>query len=134
MIKFQDLKKGDYVLVEMDGKSWPAEVTRFNRDEKEVGVNNGVQEFWVKAENLKPLPLDEEQLFKLKFQKQENGDGSIKYLKGAFRILLPAKDNFSRFEMWYRDERRQILHPIGVHDLQNHYLAMTKVHLTDEAF
>ena len=36
------------------------------------------------------IPLDEEQLFKLKFTKQKC-DGSVKYLKGAFRIMLPAK-------------------------------------------
>ena len=134
MIKFQELKTGDYVLAEYDGKTSSGEVVGFNRDEKEVCVDDGVQEFWFKADQLKPLPLDDEQLTKLNFQKQENEDGSVKYMKGAFRILIPAKNNFSRFEVWYRDEKRQILHPIGVHELQNHYHAMTKVHLTDEAF
>jgi len=134
MIKFHELKVGDYVLAQYDGKVTQGEVTRFNRDEKEICVNDGVQEFWFNADQLKPLPLDDEQLTKLNFQKQENEDGSVKYMKGAFRILIPAKNNFSRFEIWYRDEKRQILHPIGVHELQNHYHAMTKVHLTDEAF
>ena len=134
MIKFQDLKLGDYILAEQDGTTWPGEVTDFNHDEKEVCVNNGVQEFWFKTEELKPLPLDDEQLTRLKFQKHENEDGSVKYMKGAFRIQIPQKDDFSHFEVWYRDEKRQIIHPISVHTLQNHYLAMTKVHLTDEAF
>lgn len=134
MIKFQDIKTGDYVLAEYDGKTTQGEVTNLNRDEKEICVNNGVQNFWFKADQLKPLPLDDEQLKKLNFQKQNNDDGTVKYLKGAFRILLFNADDFSKFEIWYRDERRHILHPIGVHDLQNHYLDMTKVHLTDEAF
>jgi len=134
MIKFQDLKAGDYVLAEYDGKITQGEVTRFNRDEKEICVNDGVQEFWFRADELRPLPLDDEQLKKLHFERQDNEDGSVKYLKGAFRILLPEKDNFSRFEIWYRDEKRQIIHPIAVHELQNHYLDMTKVHLTEEAF
>jgi len=134
MIKFHELKVGDYVLAEYDGKATQGEVTNFNRDEKEICVDDGVQEFWFTADQLRPLPVNDEQLKKLNFQKQENGDGSVKYLKGAFRILIPEKDNFSRFEIWYRDEKRQILHPIGVHELQNHYLDMTKVHLTDEAF
>lgn len=134
MIKFQELKSGDYVLVEYEGNINPGEVVGFNRDEKEVCVNDGVQEFWFKADELKPLLLDDAQLTKLNFQKQENEDGSVKYLKGAFRILIPEKNNFSRFEIWYRDEKRQIMHPIGVHELQNHYHEMTKVHLTDEAF
>lgn len=134
MIRFQDIKQGDYIMANNDGTIWQGEVTRLNRDEKEICVNNGVQEFWFKAEDLMPLPLNDEQLKKLHFQKLENGDGSVKYLKGAFRILIPAKDDFSRFEIWYRDEKRQIMQPIGVHELQNHYLEMTKVHLTDEVF
>jgi len=134
MIKFHELKVGDYVLAEYDGKTTQGEVTDFNRDEKEICVDDGVQEFWFTADQLRPLPVNDEQLKKLNFQKQENGDGSVKYLKGAFRILIHEKDNFSKFEIWYRDEKRQILHPIGVHELQNHYLDMTKVHLTDEAF
>jgi len=134
MIKFQDIKKGDYVLAQQDGTTWAGEVTNLNGDEKEICVDNGVQEFWFKAEELKPLPLDEDLLMKLNFQKEELEDGSVKYKKGAFRILIPNKGDFSKFEVWYREEKRQIMHPISVHQLQNHYLEMTKVHLTDEAF
>jgi hypothetical protein len=134
MIRYHDIKLGDYIMANNDGTVWAGEVTDLNGDEKEICVNNGVQDFWFKAEELLPLPLNDEQLLKLKFQKQENGDGSVKYKKGAFRLQVPVKDDFSKFEIWYRDEKRQILHPIAVHELQNHYLAMTKVHLTDEAF
>ena len=134
MIKFQDIKVGDYLLAEQDGTTWAGEVTNLKGDEKEICVDNGVQEFLFKPEELKPLPLDETQLLKLNFQKQENGDDSVKYLKGAFRMLIPHKDDFSKFEIWYREEKRQILQPISVHQLQNHYLEMTKVHLTDEVF
>lgn len=132
MIKFNELKNGDYVLAESDGQAYQGEVTDFNHDEKEICVNNGVQDFWFKSEDLYPLPLDEEQLFKLKFSKHENEDGSIKYMKGAFRLQIPEKDNFSNFVIWYRDEKRVIQHHIGVHELQNHYADMTKVHLTDD--
>ena len=134
MIKFSELRKGDYVLAESDGQAWQGEVTDFNNDEKEIAVNNGVQEFYFKSEDLYPIPLDEEQLLKMKFQKHVNDDGSIKYMKGAFRIQTPDQDNFSNFEIWYRDEKRVIMQPIYLHQLQNHYEAMTKVHLTDEAF
>ena len=130
MIKFSELRKGDYVLAESDGQAWQGEVTDFNNDEKEIAVNNGVQEFYFKSEDLYPIPLDEEQLLKMKFQKHVNDDGSIKYMKGAFRI----QDNFSNFEIWYRDEKRVIMQPIYLHQLQNHYEAMTKVHLTNQAF
>jgi hypothetical protein len=134
MIKFSELRKGDYVLAESDGQAWQGEVTDFNNDEKEIAVNNGVQDFYFKSEDLYPIPLDEEQLLKLKFQKHVNDDGSIKYMKGAFRIQTPDQDNFSSFEIWYRDEKRIIMQPIYLHQLQNHYEAMTKVHLTNEAF
>lgn len=132
MIKFNELKVGDYVLAESDGQAWRGEVTDFNHDEKEICVNNGVQGLYFNPEDLYPLPLDEEQLLKLKFTKHVNEDGSVKYSKGAFRIQTPEQDGFSHFEIWYRDEKRIITHPIPVHVLQNHYTAMTKVHLTDQ--
>jgi hypothetical protein len=133
MIKFSELKQGDYVLAESDGQAWRGEVTNFNNDEKEICVNNGIQEMYFNEEDLYPLPLDEEQLLKLKFTKHVNEDGSVKYMKGAFRIQTPEQDGFSHFEIWYRDEKRIITHPIPVHVLQNHYTAMTKVHLTEAA-
>ena len=55
-------------------------------------------------------------------------------MKGAFRMLLPAKGNFGTMEIWYRDEKRQIQQPISIHQLQNHFYDMTKVHLTTEPF
>lgn len=133
MIKFSELKKGDYVLAKNDTQAWQGEVTDFNNDEKEIEVNNGIQEFWFTCDQLFPIPLDEQQLLKLKFQKVSNDDGSVKYMKGAFRIQTPRQDNFSNFEIWYRNEKRLIQQPIYLHQLQNHYLDMTKIHLTDDA-
>jgi hypothetical protein len=134
MIRFQDIKKGDYVIAEYEGTRWEAEVTGLRPAEREVGVQTSVQEFWFKPENLHAIPLDEGQLQKLRFDRQDNEDGSVKYMKGAFRVLLPEPGNFNRFEIWYRQEHRQILQPIAVHEFQNHYHDMTKVHLTNEAF
>src|SRR5688572_29924297 len=133
MIKFNELKTGDYVLAEFDGQVDQGEVVNLNRDEKQVCISDGTREFWFTADQLSPLPLDESQLMKLNFQKVENEDGTVKYMKGAFRMLIGAKDDFSHFEIWYRDEKRQIMHPISVHQLQNHYYDMTKVHLNEEA-
>jgi hypothetical protein len=132
MIKFSELKAGDYVLAATDGQAWRGEVTNFNHDEKEICVDNGVQEMYFSPEDLYPLPLDEEQLLNLKFTKQVNEDGSVKYMKGAFRVQTPKQDDFSTFEIWYRNEKRIITRPIAVHELQNHYNSMTKVHLTDD--
>ena len=131
MIKFSELRKGNYVLAESDGQAWQGEVTGFNNDEKEIGVNNGIQDFWFKGENLYPIPVDEARLLKMNFRKVVNEDGSVKYMKDAFRILTPKQDEFTQYEIWYRNEKRQILEPIYLHQLQNHYMEMTKVHLTD---
>jgi hypothetical protein len=129
MIKIQDLKVGDYVLAEYEGEKWEGMVKELNREDKEVCVQTEVQEFWFKPEVLFPIALNENELLKLNFEKQLNGDNSVKYMKGAFRVFLPQKDNFSNLEIWYREDRRHLLQPIGVHELQNHYHQMTKVEL-----
>ena len=134
MIKFHEIKVGDYLIADNDGDKKEGEVTNLNGNEKQVCVNTGAQDFWYETEQLSAIPLDDDQLTKLKFLKEDNEDGTVKYMKGAFRMMLPAKDNFSRFEIWYRDEHRQILQPINVHQLQNHFYDMTKVHLNDESF
>ncbi len=129
MIKFNDIKIGDFVMGEYDGKMWEGEVTRLNGDEKQVGVTTEVQEFYFAPENLHPIPLNEEQLLKLSFTKQENGD-STKYMKGSFRIVVPNTGDFTHLEMWYREDKRHNPNVHYVHQLQNAYLDMTKIHLT----
>lgn len=134
MIKFNEIKVGDYLIADNDGDKKQGEVTNLNHNEKQVCVNTGTQDFWYETEQLSPIPLDETQLMNLKFHKQSNDDGTVKYMKGAFRMLLSAPGDFSKFEIWYRDERRHILQPISLHQLQNHFYDMTKVHLNDETF
>lgn len=134
MLKFQNIKVGDYLMANNDGDILKGEVTNLKQGENQVCMDIGPQEFWYEMEQLAPIPLNDEELSKLKFTKDENGEGTVKYSKGAFRLLLPAKDDFSKMEIWYRDERRHIIHPINVHELQNHFYEMTKVHLNDEAF
>ncbi|MEI8059334.1 MAG: hypothetical protein WCG67_04170 [Ferruginibacter sp.] len=131
MIKFNEIKVGDYLFADNDGDKKQGEVTDLNHNEKQVCVDTGAQEFWYETTQLSAIALDDDQLMRLKFQKHQNDDGSIKYMKGAFRILLHSKENFSQFEIWYRDERRQIMQPIQLHQLQNHFYDMTKVHLNE---
>lgn len=134
MIKFHEIKMGDYLIADNDGDKRAGEVTDLNGDEKQVCVNAGGQEFWYETNQLSPIPLDEDQLMNFKFQKEKNEDGTVKYLKGAFRIMLPTEGDFSRMEIWYRDERRHIMQAIHVHQLQNHYHEMTKVLLNDISY
>ncbi len=134
MIRFQDIKVGDYVIANFAGDKRYGEVTHLDRNSRQVCVDVGVQEFWYETDHLIPILLNDEQLKKLRFRKMENEDGSVKYFKGAFRIFLPHRNDFSKVEVWYRDERRIIGHLLSVHELQNHFYEMTKVHLTEEAF
>ena len=132
MIKFNDIKIGDYLLAEYEGKMWDGEVVNLNGDEKQVCVQTEVQEFWFETEHLFPIELTEAALLKLNFQKQVNDDGSVKYMKGSFRIVTPVAGDLSHMEMWYREDRRHNPDVHFVHQLQNMYLDMTKIHLTDE--
>lgn len=130
MIKFNDIKIGDYMMGEFEGKMWEGEVTRLNGDEKQVCLLTSVQEFWFSTDCLHPIALDENALLNLNFSKQEGEDGSVKYSKGAFRLVAPKAGDFSSIEMWYREDRRHHPNVHFVHQLQNQYLDMVKVHLT----
>jgi len=130
MIKFNEIKVGDIVMVDNEGQRVEGEVTELNHEDKEICVKTDVQDFWFTPDQLYPIPLDDGQLKKFHFEKVENPDNTVKYMRGPFRILLPKKDNYSDFEMWYREDRRHMNHPVSVHELQNHYRQMTKVELT----
>jgi hypothetical protein len=133
MINFNELKKGDHVLASNDGDSRRGEVENLNGDEKQVCVNTG-QAFWYETNQLFPISLSEGELTNFKFHKHVNDDGTIKYMKGAFRMLIPGEGDFSRMEIWYRDEQRHIAEPVSLHILQNHFYEMTKVFLNDKSF
>lgn len=128
MIRFNELKPGDLVIAEFEGQKWEGVVKELNREDKEVCVETSVQEFWFTPEHLFPIPLSDEQMQKLGFSKVQNGSGT-KYMKDSFRVLVPNEKDFSRLEIWWREDRRELTQPISVHELQNHYYQMTKVEL-----
>jgi hypothetical protein len=128
MIRFNELKPGDLVLAEYEGEKSEGVVKELNREDKEVCVETSVQEFWYTPEHLYPIPLSDAQLQKLGFTRVDNGN-SVKYMKDSFRILVPNRDDFSNVEIWWREDRRHLTHPLSVHELQNHYYQMTKVEL-----
>lgn len=128
MIKLSDLKSGDIVRVVDDGSEREGTVVDVSRDENMVCIDNGIQEFWYAPEQLAPIPLTEKELFKLGFEREDTDQGT-KYKKGPFRVLVHDPGNYTNLEVWYREDRRHFSHPIYVHELQNHHLDMTKVHL-----
>jgi hypothetical protein len=133
MIKYNEIKIGDFLLGEYEGKMWQGEVVNLNGDEKQVCLATDVQEFWFETEDLYPLPISDEALQQLSFVREDMPDGSVKYKKGAFRMLIQKADDFSHMDIWYRDDKRINPNIHYVHQLQNHYLQMTKVHLTAES-
>lgn len=129
MIKFSNIKPADIVMAEYEGQKMIGTVTDLNREDKQVCVETAVQEFWFSPDQLHPIPLDETQLQMLGFQKQPQPDGSTKYLKDSFRIMVPPGGDFSKMDIWWREDRRHLTSAIAVHELQNHYYDMTKVEL-----
>jgi len=128
MLKINNLKSGDIVAVNDEGITRDGTVVKVSHEENQALVDNGVQEFWYTPEEMDPLPLDESQLFKLGFEK-EDIDGAVKYKKGVFRLVTPKKGDFSNIDMWYREDRRHFSFPLGVHELQNLHLDMSKIPL-----
>lgn len=130
MIKFNEMKPGDFVIAEYEGQRRMGEVTGVDQEGKLVGVETDVQEFWYDREHIHPISLTDESLHWLNFTKELQDDGSVKYKKGAFRLWIPAPDQFSQLEIWYREDRRIQPDVHYIHQLQNHYLQMTKIPLT----
>jgi len=128
MVKISDLQAGDIVKIMHDGMEREGEVVDIDRDQNLACIDNGIQEFWYPPEEILSVPLNEEQLLKLGFQRQEMEDG-VKYMRGPFRILIHEEGNFSNIEVWYREDRRHFNMPLTVHELQNRYRDMTKVQL-----
>lgn len=128
MLKITNLKEGDIIRVDDDGVMREGTVVRVSREEHQALVDNGVQEFWYSPEDMHAVPLDEPQLIRLGFTK-EDADGGVKYKKDSFRLVTTKKGDFSNVEMWWREDRRHFSFPLSVHELQNLYLDMTKVHL-----
>ena len=128
MLKIGNLKSGDLINVSDEGTVREGRVVSISHEENQALVDNGVQEFWYTPEEMQAIPLDESQLMKLGFTR-EDADGAVKYKKDSFRLVTPKKDDFSNVEMWWREDRRHFSFPLGVHELQNLHLDMTKVHL-----
>jgi hypothetical protein len=129
MIKLSDLKPGDMVNVRFEDTEREGIVVNTNREDNLVCVDNGVQEFWYDPADLTPLPLNEDRLIhSLGFEREETPEG-VKYKRGPFRVLVYDPGSFSDLEVWYREDHRRFHKPLYVHELQNHYLQMTKVPL-----
>lgn len=132
MIPFDQIKPGDWVRVNNEGRTEDGEVSHVNRDEGQIGVRlNSEMVVYFDPVDVTGIPLDDEQLNKLRFEREVTPEGFIKYKHGPFRLLIERPADFTHCKMWYRDEKRQINYPLFVHQLQNHYREMVNVELTE---
>jgi hypothetical protein len=133
MIRLHDVKTGDTVLVKYEGDLLEGKVLEVNAEDKQACVlTHEQQEFWYSLEDLYAIPLDETQLLRLKFQKDEiqssNGSGVV-YVRGPFTVRLYKQEGQDITRLDYRDEHREIKGQLTVNQLQNHYHGMTNFHL-----
>jgi hypothetical protein len=130
MINLHDVKAGDTVLVEFEGNTVEGQVLEVNREDKQVCVQTGEQEFWYDLDALYAIPLNEDQLLKLKFRKEDSAGNARVYVRGPFSVkLYESGDGHPATRLDYRDEHREIKESITVNQLQNHYHEMTNFHL-----
>ncbi|RYY53057.1 MAG: hypothetical protein EOO09_19325 [Chitinophagaceae bacterium] len=128
MLKLNELKSGDIVAINDEGVNREGVVVKTSPQEHKALINNGIQEYWFGPEEITGLPLDDRQLARLGFVK-EVFDNGVKYKKDSFRLAIHHPDDFSSMELWWREDKRIFNHNITVHQLQNLFLDMTKVHL-----
>lgn len=129
MLKIGHLKAGDIILLNDEGIAREGFIVQVSHEENQALVDNGIQEFWYTPEEMSAIPLDDDQLMKLGFSKEEE-NGSVKYKKDSFRLVTPKKGDFSNVEMWWREDRRHFSFPLSVHELQNLFMDMTKIQLS----
>ena len=96
MLKIGDLKHGDIITVDDEGVMREGTVVKINHEEKMALVDNGVQEFWYTQEEMHPVPLDENQLTRLGFTREE-ADGAVKYKRDSFRLVTPKKGRLFQY-------------------------------------
>jgi len=128
MIKFNELRPGNWVLVKNEETWMEGSVTHVNSDDGgQIEVETGVQKAWYEIEEVQALPLSEDHLLKMGFEKEMMESGNAKYKFGPFRVLTGPTKKFTDFLMWYREEKSHIIYPMSVHQFQNRYEEMVKV-------
>jgi len=128
MLKLNDLQPGDIISVSDEGVVREGTVVKISHEDHQALVNNGIQEFWYTPEEMQAIPLDDQQLSRLGFSR-EVLDSGVKYKRDSFRLVTPRQGDFSNIEMWWREDKRHFSFPLGVHQLQNLHLSMTKIPL-----
>ncbi|RAJ02219.1 hypothetical protein LX64_03228 [Chitinophaga skermanii] len=126
MIQLNEVKVGDWVLARYEEQLKEGTVTQVDHELRQACLQQGDAEYWYSPEDLSPIPLNEEQLVRLQFQRDDSGgDAGRKYVRGPFSVVMYDAPHHPLLSLHYRDETRNLNEPIMVHQLQNHYHGMT---------
>ncbi|HVB03721.1 MAG TPA: hypothetical protein VNE41_08370, partial [Chitinophagaceae bacterium] len=133
MIHLHELKPGDRVFADYDGKQFEGvvEETSFEKACVRIAANDHIN--WYDPAEVDPIPLTEDQLLAFGFVRSKDlgiAEKGRVYIRGPFTLTYPEHGNDQLITLEYQSEEpRLIKHGLKVHELQNHYLGMTKVHL-----
>lgn len=130
------LKEGDIVDAQFEEVTARGSVIQFDRENNQVCVvTNDDQECWYAPADLYPIRLGKDELQRLGFTKKTDGDGAVTYVRGPFSIQVGGDpETLNELTLLYRNEAPRIFHHgLYLHELQNHYLDITNVHLVDRA-
>jgi hypothetical protein len=137
MIPMNALKEGDIVDTKFEETLARGSIVQFDKEFNQVCVvTNDDQECWYAPEDLYPIRLGREEVEKLGFKAEagDGGNGTVVYVRGPFSIKVDDPESFNNLTLFYRNEPPRIFHHgLNLHELQNHYLAITLVHLVDRA-
>jgi hypothetical protein len=131
MLKLNELKEGDIVMVDFEGQMRVGDVTEVSKGDKKAKVAHGENEFWYELDHVYAVPADEPHLLELGFIKvlNDQSDGDL-YERGPFSLQVIRKGEDNHYLLHYRDETRHIHDLSFLHQLQHHYKAMTNFELT----
>lgn len=131
MLKLNELKEGDIVMVDFEGQMRVGDVMEVSKGDKKAKVAHGENEFWYELDHVYAVPADEPHLLELGFIKvlNDQSDGDL-YERGPFSIQVIRKGQDQHYLLHYRDETRHIHDLSFLHQLQHHYKSMTNFELT----
>lgn len=121
MLTLSELKIGDVVRADFEGQFRVGEVEEINAGSHQALVHHGENDLWYNIRDLYAVPVNEEHLAEFGFLKTADGR---KWEKGPFSLTI-VPDEANGAILHYRDETRYVHDLRFMHQLQNHYHAMT---------
>lgn len=125
MLKLNEVKAGDIVLADFEGQKRVGDVLEVSRGDRKARIAHGENEFWYDLNDVYAVPLEDAILKELGFVKGDDGNGGVLYERGPFSVRFVNNGNDAHSQLHYRDETRHVHNMEYLHQLQNHYHAMT---------